>query len=213
MAPDFRNFDPVQAGMLPPGTSRTSVEYFGAHRYLIRDYFLEQVSQITEIPRRELSRTLTLATPRIVSVVERIGRDALVAPNCVIAGDSFGNSSFLLSGGASTGMVGHAARVYRYWQAREAGVDHAEAVRQLADGIRGEMDPAPAPMAQAMADVPAIPDDGSGGRDSGRRVIHPDGRAGGPGRRSPHDDRGRAGVGTAPVRDVVAVVRCQSSPR
>nr|AEA35394.1 putative sisomicin exporter [Micromonospora inyonensis] len=134
--PDYRTFDPVQAGMVPPGTSQSSVEYFGAHRYLIRDYFLDQVSLLTEIPRRELARTLILATPKLVSNVEKIGRDALVAPNCVVAGDSFGTGSFLNSGGSITGMVGHAARVYRYWQARDEGVSHEEAVRQLADSIR-----------------------------------------------------------------------------
>ncbi|MEO3778254.1 MFS transporter [Micromonospora sp. B11E3] len=134
--PDYRTFDPVQAGMLPAGTSPDSVEYFGAHRYLVRDYFLDQVALLTEIPRRELARTLILATPKLVSTVERIGRDALVAANCVVAGDSFGTGSFLNSGGSITGMVGHAARVYRYWQAREEGVSHEEAVRQLADGIR-----------------------------------------------------------------------------
>ncbi|BCL14546.1 hypothetical protein [Micromonospora sagamiensis] len=134
--PDYRTFDPIQAGMVPAGTRRDSVEYFGAHRYLIRDYFLDQVSLLTEIPRRELVRTLSLATPKLVSNVERIGRDALVASNCVIAGDSFGNGSFLLSRGSTTGMIGHAARVYRYWQARDEGTGHETAVRQLADGIR-----------------------------------------------------------------------------
>jgi EmrB/QacA subfamily drug resistance transporter len=134
--PDYRTFDPIQAGMVPPGTARDSVEYFGAHRYLIRDYFLDQVSLLTEIPRRELVRTLSLAAPKLISNVERIGRDALVAPNCVIAGDSFGNGSFLISGGATTGMVGHASRVYRYWQERDEGASHEEAVRRLADSIR-----------------------------------------------------------------------------
>nr|ARV75727.1 putative exporter [Micromonospora echinospora]CAF31450.1 putative gentamicin exporter [Micromonospora echinospora] len=134
--PDYRTFDPIQAGMVPAGTRRDSVEYFGAHRYLIRDYFLDQVSLLTEIPRRELVRTLSLATPKLVSNVERIGRDALVAANCVVAGDSFGNGSFLLSRGSTTGIVGHAARVYRYWQARDEGIPHETAVRQLADSIR-----------------------------------------------------------------------------
>ncbi|MDG4773874.1 MFS transporter [Solwaraspora sp. WMMD792] len=134
--PDYRTFDPIQAGMVPAITRQDSAEYFGAHRYLIRDYFLDQVPLLTEIPRQELVRTLSLATPKLVSNVERIGRDALVAPNCVVAGDSFGNGSFLLSGGSATGMMGHASRVLRYWQDRDAGASHGTAVRRLADGIR-----------------------------------------------------------------------------
>ena len=57
--------------------------------------------------------------------------DALLAPNGVVAGDSFGNGHFLTSGGAMTGMVGHSWRVYEYYQARDAGVSHEEAIRTV----------------------------------------------------------------------------------
>ena len=59
--------------------------------------------------------------PKLFSLIERVGDDALVAANGVVAGDSFGNGHFLTSGGAMTGMIGHSWRVLEYWQARDAG--------------------------------------------------------------------------------------------
>jgi EmrB/QacA subfamily drug resistance transporter len=134
--PDFLTFSPVEAGLVPPGTSRSSAEYYGAFRHLVREYYLEQASALTQIPKETLAKTYSLSSPRFVSVVRRIGADALVAANTVVAGDTFGNGSFLTSGGANTGMIGHASRVYRYWQARDAGTPPAEAIRRLADGIK-----------------------------------------------------------------------------
>jgi FHA domain-containing protein len=72
----------------------------------------------------------------LFSLVERVGDDPLIAANGVVAGDSFGNGHFLTSGGAMTGMIGHSARVLEYWQARDAGISAADALRRLADQIR-----------------------------------------------------------------------------
>jgi EmrB/QacA subfamily drug resistance transporter len=134
--PEFRTFDPVKAGLVAPGTRRQSAEYFGPYQFLIRDYFLEQAALLCEIPKDLLAKTYCLSSPRLVSVVMKIGSDALLAPNGVVAGDSFGNGSFLTTGGATTGMVGHASRVFTYWQSRDEGVGHDKAIRTLADGIK-----------------------------------------------------------------------------
>ena len=74
--------------------------------------------------------------PVLFSLIERVGSDALVAANGVVAGDTFGNGHFLTSGGAMTGMIGHSARVLEYWQARDAGVSAADAIRPLAESIK-----------------------------------------------------------------------------
>jgi EmrB/QacA subfamily drug resistance transporter len=133
--PDFKTFDPIVAGLVPPGTSRESVEYFGAYQHLTREFYLKQVSLLTEISLPQLFRT-SLYTPKLISVVEKVGVDALVAANCVIAGDSFGTGHMLTSGGINTGVIGHASRVLQYWQARYAGIAPAAAIRELADGIK-----------------------------------------------------------------------------
>ncbi|HEY3735081.1 MAG TPA: MFS transporter [Streptosporangiaceae bacterium] len=134
--PEFKSFDPVVAGLVPPGTEKKSAQYYAGYQFLIREYFLDQMSFITELPKKEILKIQLAYGPKMFSVVERIGDDALVAPNGVVAGDSFGTGHVLTSGGTMTGMVGHASRVLRYWQAREAGVSTGQAARALADGIK-----------------------------------------------------------------------------
>lgn len=134
--PDFKAFDPVLAGLVPVGTNRKSKEYLGAHQQLLREFYLEQVSLITEIPLAELETVELPYGPKLFSLVERVGADAQVAANGVVAGDTFGNGHFMTSGGAMTGMVGHAHRVLRYWQARAEGTPAEQAIRGLAEDIR-----------------------------------------------------------------------------
>jgi hypothetical protein len=134
--PDFKTFDPVLAGLVPEGTDRKSREYIGAHQQLLREYYLEQVSLVTEIPVCQLEEVQMPYGPKLFSLVERIGADAQVATNGVIAGDSYGNGHFMTSGGAMTGMVGHASRVLTYWHARNSGMPPQQAIRGLADAIR-----------------------------------------------------------------------------
>ncbi|WP_170220956.1 MFS transporter [Amycolatopsis cihanbeyliensis] len=136
--PDFVTFDPAQAGMVSRLTKRDSAEYHAAYRYLLREFYLDQITQLTGIPRAMLANTLALHTPRMISVVAKMGRDPLVAANGVVAGDSFGNGSFLASGGVQTGLLGHASRVGRYWRNIDAGIPPGDAVRDLADGIRAD---------------------------------------------------------------------------
>jgi len=136
--PDFKTFDPILAGLVPAGTPKRAKEYLNAYQQLLREFYLEQVSLITEIPVAELDKVQAPYGPKLFSLVERIGADALVAANGVVAGDSFGNGHFMTSGGAITGMVGHGSRVLRYWQARDAGMDRPAAIRALADQIKAD---------------------------------------------------------------------------
>lgn len=136
--PDFKTFDPIQAGVVPPGTDQDSPEYFAGFQHLVRDYYLEQAAPILEIPKEDLKGVMMTYGPKLFSVVERVGDDALVAANGVVAGDSFGNGHFMTSGGAITGMVGHGARVLGYWQARDNGTSPSQAIRTLADGIKAD---------------------------------------------------------------------------
>lgn len=134
--PDFKTFDPILAGLVPPGTPKKAKEYLSAYQQLLREYYLEQVSLITEMPKAELEKIQAPYGPKLFSLIEKVGADALVAANGVVAGDSFGNGHFLTSGGAVTGMVGHASRVLRYWQARAEGAAPEQAIRELADQIK-----------------------------------------------------------------------------
>ena len=134
--PDFMTFDPIESGLVPPGTDPDSPEFFAAHKHLIYDYYLEQAAEILELSKEDLQDVAMLYGPKLFSHVERMGEDALIATNGVVAGDSFGNGHFLTSGGAMTGIVGHGSRVLQYWQSRDAGVNPADAIRDLADGIK-----------------------------------------------------------------------------
>ena len=138
--PEFKTFDPIVAGLVPPGTNRKSAQYFAGYQFLIRDYFLEQVSHITEVPREEVQKIQLAYGPKMFTITEKVGTNALVAANGVVAGDSFGNGHFVTSGGVMTGMVGHASRVLRYWQARDAGSSASAAIRELAEGIKEDTD-------------------------------------------------------------------------
>ena len=134
--PDFKTFDPIEAGLVPPGTSEKSAEYFAAYQNLVYDFYLEQSSAILELPAKELRKAQMVYGPKMFSLIERMGDDAQIAANGVVAGDSFGNGHFLTSGGAMTGMVGHSAGVLRYWQMRDEGASREDAMRQLADTIK-----------------------------------------------------------------------------
>ncbi|MEO3977627.1 hypothetical protein [Streptomyces sp. CAU 1734] len=138
--PDFKKFDPIAAGLIPAGTDHESPEYYAGYQYLLREFYLEQSSHILGIPASELRTVQMTYGPKMFSLVERTGKDALVAANGVIAGDSFGNGHFMTSGGAMTGMVGHGRRVLDYWRAIEDGTAHGDAVRALADGIKEDTD-------------------------------------------------------------------------
>ncbi len=134
--PDFKTFDPIEAGLLPTGTDPNSPEFFASYQQLIYDYYMKQAAEILEIPKQELMKVQMIYGPTLFSLVERVGDDPLVAANGVVAGDSFGNGHFLTSGGAMAGMIGHSARVLAYWQARDNDIAAATALRQLADSIR-----------------------------------------------------------------------------
>jgi pSer/pThr/pTyr-binding forkhead associated (FHA) protein len=134
--PDFKTFDPIEAGLLPAGTDPDSPEFFASYQQLIYDFYIRQAADILDIPREELRKVQMIYGPTLFSLIERVGDDPLVAPNGVVAGDSFGNGHFLTSGGAMTGMIGHSYSVLSYWQERDGGASPAEAIRRLADRIK-----------------------------------------------------------------------------
>ncbi|WP_345037742.1 hypothetical protein [Streptomyces sannanensis] len=134
--PDFKTFDPVASQLVPAGTDIGSSEYFAAYQQLLYQFFIDQASGILEIPKEELATIHMEYGPKLFSIVERIGHDAQVAPNGVVAGDTLGNGHFLTSGGAMTGMIGHSARVLRYWQDRDKGLPAERAIRSLADTVK-----------------------------------------------------------------------------
>ena len=134
--PDFQTFDPIESGLLPAGADPNSPEFFASYQQLIYDYYIKQAAEILEIPRQELMKVQMIYGPTLFSLIERVGDDALIAVNGVVAGDSFGNGHFLTSGGAMAGMVGHSARVLEYWRSRDAGTSAPDALRRLADKIR-----------------------------------------------------------------------------
>ena len=134
--PDFMTLDPIVAGLVPAGTDPNSKEFFAGFQHLLREYYLDQVAIMTEVPRDVITRTSIARHPTLYSVVARTGFDAQAAANGVVAGDSFGNGDFFTSGGFNTGTIGHAARVGRYWRDRAAGAPPRQAIRRLADGIK-----------------------------------------------------------------------------
>ncbi len=136
--PDFKTLDPIEEGLVAEGTDPDSPEYFAAYQHVLYDFYLEQAGEILELSKDDLRKIEMVYGPKMFSLVERVGDDAQLAANGVVAGDSFGNGHFLTSGGAVTGMVGHSFRVLRYWEARNEGVVPEVALRDLADGIKDD---------------------------------------------------------------------------
>ena len=134
--PDFKTFDPIEAGLLPAGTDPASPEFFASYQHLLYDFYIKEAADILDIPREELRKVQMIYGPTLFSLIERVGDDALIAANGVVAGDSFGNGHFLTSGGAMAGMIGHSARVLAYWQERDAGASPSDAIRRLADRVK-----------------------------------------------------------------------------
>ncbi|KAJ5041377.1 hypothetical protein J3E74DRAFT_470052 [Bipolaris maydis] len=113
--------------------------YFAAYQLLLYDYYISQASLILEISPDELRRVAMVYGPKPFSLVERIGNDARVATNGVVAGDSFGNGHFLHSAGAMCGMLGHAYRFLEYWQRRAHDAHCPESsIRLLVDRIKAD---------------------------------------------------------------------------
>jgi len=133
--PDFTTFDPVAAGLVPADVDTESPEFFAAYQQMLYEFYIKQAADVLEIPRAELSTVEMIYGPKLFSLVERVGTNALIAANGVVAGDTFGNGHFLTSGGAMTGMIGHSARILEYWHARDAGTPAADAIRRLAASI------------------------------------------------------------------------------
>ncbi|EUC50819.1 hypothetical protein COCMIDRAFT_32016 [Bipolaris oryzae ATCC 44560] len=137
--PEHISLCPAVRGLVCPTTSKDSAEYFAAYQLLLYDYYISQASLILEISPDDLRRVAMVYGPKPFSLVERIGNDARIATNGVVAGDSFGNGHFLHSAGAMCGMLGHAYRFLEYWQRRANNAHCAESsIRLLADRIKAD---------------------------------------------------------------------------
>jgi hypothetical protein len=136
--PDYMSFDPIEAGLVPKDTCTKSAEYHAAYQMLLQDFYLEQAALVLGMEVRELRKVERVYGPKMFSLVERMGMDARIAPNGVVAGDTFGNGHFLTSGGAMTGMVGHSSRFLEHWKRRAEGLDADTSIRMLADQIKGD---------------------------------------------------------------------------
>jgi hypothetical protein len=136
--PDFKTFDPLAAGLVDEGTEPDTPEFFAGLQHLLYDYYIKQAADVLNIARDELRQVQMIYGPKLFSLIERCGDDAMLAANGVVAGDSFGNGHFLTSGGAMTGMIGHGYRVLAYWQERDHGASPAEAIHRLANRIRDD---------------------------------------------------------------------------
>ncbi|VUC32556.1 unnamed protein product [Clonostachys rosea] len=136
--PDFMTLCPIEAGLVPHNTCKESPEYFAAYQILLYDFFIEQASLVLEMDPKILKGVQMVYGPKLFNLVERVGEDPQIAPNGVIAGDSFGNGHFLTSAGAMTGMVGHAYRFMEYWQRLDQGKCHESSIRHLSDQIKND---------------------------------------------------------------------------
>lgn len=137
--PEHMSLCPAARGLVCPTASKDSAEYFAAYQLLLYDYYISQASLILEISPDELRRVAMVYGPKPFSLVERIGNDARVATNGVVAGDSFGNGHFLHSAGAMCGMLGHAYRFLEYWQRRAHDAHCPESsIRLLVDRIKAD---------------------------------------------------------------------------
>lgn len=136
--PDFQTFDPVSEGLVPADTDPATPEYYAMYQHLLTEFFFDQAELLLEVPRKKLLRMNTFYGPKLVSVTARMGADARVAANGVVAGSTFGSGHFFNSGDSVAGFVGHSSRVRDYWQARDAGKGTDAAIRELADSIKAD---------------------------------------------------------------------------
>lgn len=136
--PEFVSLCPIKRGLISANSSEASDEYFAAYQILLYDYYISQASLILEIPPDQLRRVAMVYGPKPFSLLERIGTNARVASNGVVAGDSFGNGHFLHSAGAMCGMLGHGYRFLEYWERRAASYCAESSIRLLADRIKAD---------------------------------------------------------------------------
>ncbi len=134
--PDFLSFDPIKAGKVPAGTSPKSPEFAKAAQNLVYDYYIKQAGAVLHIPPEQIREMRMVFGPNMFTLTERLSETARIAKNGVVGGDLMGNGHFLTSGGAMTGMIGHAQRVQQFWKDLDAGVTYGRAMKKLSDAIK-----------------------------------------------------------------------------
>jgi hypothetical protein len=169
--PEFMTFDPIEAGKVPAGTAPTARAYVDAQAKMIRDYYISQVSAVTHLPAKDIERMRMFYGPSFFTLRERLGKTARIAANGNVAGDLMGNGHFLTSGGAMTGMIGHANRYVEYFKALNRGVPEARAAKQLEAGIKTDSEAWLNVSIKEFVDVSPV----NFGAERARQIgIHPD---------------------------------------
>ncbi len=127
-----------------------------ARRAALRTFFVEHAGQLLGT-----SEVVALGEPALIRVTERLGDDARVAANGIVAGDALGCGHPLCGGEPIVAIAGHGARVLGYWRDRDGGATAERAIRSLADAARrdteawirfGAADRAEAPQGHFTAD-------------------------------------------------------------
>jgi hypothetical protein len=102
-----------------------------ARRAALRAFFVQHAGALVGT-----GDAVPAADPALIRVTERLGDDARVAANGIVAGVAVGCGRPLNDGEAIAGIVGHGARVLTYWRDRDAGSTAEQAIRSLADAVR-----------------------------------------------------------------------------
>jgi hypothetical protein len=136
--PDFLTFDPVELDRLPAGTDRHSAEFAAAYRELLSEFFHDQAAQLLGVPAAALRQRDVHYGPTLHCRAPSVGDDPRVAPNGLVAGETYGTGQALNAEDCLVGIVGHSARLLDYWRHRDAGATTADALDRLAAGIRAD---------------------------------------------------------------------------
>jgi hypothetical protein len=144
--PEFWWFDPVAAGTVPAGTAPDSAAYLAGYQRLLAGFASDRIPALLGRPCRPghggadrggvaPSQPGPSGQPWLLPAVARAGARADVAGNAVVIGRALGSGPVPDGREAIVGLLGHAPRVLRYWQDRDAGAGPTAALRRLADGV------------------------------------------------------------------------------
>src|SRR5437588_6692289 len=61
--PDFKTFDPIEAGLLPAESDPNSPEFFAYYQQLVYDYYIKQAAEILDIPGQDLMKVQMIYGP------------------------------------------------------------------------------------------------------------------------------------------------------
>ncbi|GAA2707360.1 hypothetical protein ACFY2R_20050 [Micromonospora olivasterospora] len=134
--PEYHVFDPVEAGLVPPGTPPDSPDHLDAVRLLVRRLFVTAAAELLQRPEAALDGAIRGGPdrPRLVSATawRPVGPPSDGAGQLIAVGDTVGGGHPLHPLRPVTGPFRHGHRVRRYWRRRAAGTGAGEAALALA---------------------------------------------------------------------------------